>query len=135
MGHGEKEKGLQTPRAESAPLRPDLLVLFQMLNLGFLTHLEKVISPTPLIIKEGKFCSAESVNKTLRASLQVCDHYVLEHNSWKVSWRVWLQERGGSGGRRLLRGLQAPAFPSFPHIFSALFIFSFEQRILRPWKV
>lgn len=55
------------------PLQKLLLVLFQRLDLGFLTDLGKIISPIPLIIKESKFYPNESVNKTLRASLQVHD--------------------------------------------------------------
>lgn len=46
------------------------LILFQRLSLGFLTDLGKVTSPTPLV-KDGIFCSAEPVNKTLRALLHV----------------------------------------------------------------
>ena len=38
-------------------MRNDLVILFQMPNLGFLTLLEKVISPTPLVMTESKFYS------------------------------------------------------------------------------
>lgn len=82
---------MPTPRAARASVGAGLLVLFQMLSLGFLTDLGKVISPLPLILKDSGFCSAEPANRTQRrASLQVHDHKGLEHKSQKLSWRAWL---------------------------------------------
>lgn len=65
----EGREGVLTPRAAPASVGAGHLILFQRLSLGFLTDLGEVTSPTPLV-KDGIFCSAEPVNKTLRALLQ-----------------------------------------------------------------
>lgn len=53
------------PRA-SAPVGPGLLVLLQMMNLGFLTDLQKVVFSYASDYKQGQFGSAASANKMLR---------------------------------------------------------------------
>lgn len=54
------------PRA-NASVGPGLLVLLQMMNLGFLTDLQKVIFSYASDYKQGRFGSAASVNKDAEA--------------------------------------------------------------------